>query len=66
MGWERALGFLPSGDLQRKHSRLAREGLNPIALQAHQQVQEYEAVILLQEIIKTPNAFLDHIRRWVY
>jgi len=65
MGWGRALTFLPYGDQQRKHGRLAHEGLNPIALQAHQQLQEYEAVALLQEIATTPNAFLDHLRRWV-
>ena len=66
MGWERTLSFLPYGDQQRKHTRLAHEGLvGPIALQAHQQLQEYEAVVLLQEIATTPNAFLNHIRRWV-
>ena len=66
MGWDRALPFLPYGDQQRKHTRLAHEGLNPIALRAHQQLQEYEAAVLLQEIAKSPNAFLNHIRRWVY
>ena len=63
MGWERALTFLSYGDQQRKHGRLAHEGLNPVASQAHRQLQEYEAVILLQEIATTPNAFLSHIRR---
>ena len=66
MGWERNLGFLPYGDQQRKHTRLAHEGLNPIALRAHKQLQEYEAVVLLGEIATTPKAFLNHIRRWVY
>ena len=66
MGWEPALAFLPYGDRQRKHSRLAHEGLNPIALQAHKRLQEYEAVVLLQDIATTPNAFLNHINRWVY
>ena len=42
------------------------EGLNPTALQTQRQVQEYEAVVLLREIAMTPNAFLSHIRRWVY
>jgi len=65
MGWERGLTFLPYGDQQRKHARLVHEGLNPIVLQAHRQVQEYEAVVLLQELAATPNAFLYHARRWV-
>ena len=42
------------------------EGLNPIALQTQRQLQEYEAVVLVQEIATTPNAFCSHIRRWVY
>ena len=66
MGWELALALLPYGDRQRKHSRLAHEGLNPVALQAHRQLQEYEAVVLLQELATTPNAFLSHIRRWIH
>ena len=66
MGWERALPFLPYGDQLRKHTRLVHEGLNPIALKAHQQLQEYEAVVLLQEIATTPHAFRNHLRRWVY
>jgi len=65
MGWDRSLTFLPYGDQQRKHARLVHEGLNPIALQAQRQLQEYEAVVLLQQIATTPNAFLNHIRRWV-
>jgi len=65
MGWERALTFLPYGDEQRKHTRLAHEGLSPIASQSHQQLHEYEAVVLLQEIATTPNAFLNHVRRRV-
>ena len=58
--------FLPYGDEQKKHARLMREGLNPIALQTQRQLQEYEAVVLLREIATTPNAFRSHIRRWVY
>jgi hypothetical protein len=65
MGWERGLTFLPYGFQQRKDIRLAHEGLNSIALQAQGQLQEYEAVALLQEIATTPNDFLNHIRRWV-
>jgi len=34
-------------------------------LQAQRQLQEYEAVVLLQELATTPNAFLYHTRRWV-
>ena len=63
---DRSLTFLPYGDQQRKHSRLAHEGLNPTALQAYQQLQEYEAAVLLREITKTPNTFLNHIKRCVY
>ena len=66
MGWGRALTFLPYGDQQRKHGRLAHEGLNPIALQAHQKLLEYEVVVLLQEIATTPDGFLNHLRRWVH
>jgi len=65
MGWERVLTLLPYGDQQKKHTRLAHEGLNPIALQAHRQLQEYEAVVLLQELATTPNAFLNHLKRCV-
>ena len=65
MGWEQSLTFLPYGDELRKHTRLAHEGLSPIAWQSHQQLHEYEAVALLQEIATAPNAFLNHIRRWV-
>jgi len=63
IGWDRTLALLPYGELQRKHTRLAHEGLNPIALQAHRQLQEYEAVVLLQEIATTPDAFRNHMRR---
>ena len=63
MGWDRNLTFLPYGDQQRKHTRLVREGLNPIALQDQRQLQEYEAVVLVREIATTPNAFLNRIRR---
>ena len=66
MGWDRSLTFLPYGDKQRKHTRFAHEGLNPIALQDQRQLQEYEAVVLLGELATTPKAFLNHIRRWVY
>ena len=63
MGWDRSLTFLPYGDKQRKHTRLMHEGLNPTALQTQRQFQEYEAVVLLQEITTAPNAFRSHIRR---
>jgi len=63
IGWDRALTLLPYGELQRKHTRLAHEGLNPIALQAYRQLQEYEAVVLLQEIATIPNDFRNHLRR---
>jgi len=63
MGWDRTLTFLPYGDQQRKHTRLVHEALNPIALQAQRQLQEYEAVILVREIATTPNSFVNHIRR---
>lgn len=66
MGWERSLSFLPYGDQHRKHSRLVHEVLNPIALQSQRPLQEYETAVLLREIATTPNAFLNHIRRWVY
>jgi len=64
MGWDRSLTFLPYGDKQRKHTRLMHEGLNPTALQTQRQLQEYEAVVLLQEFATTPNAFRSHFRRY--
>ena len=64
MGWDQSMTFLPYGNKQRKHARLMHEGLNPIALQAQRQLQEYEAVVLLQEIATTPNAFYPLSRCW--
>ena len=63
MGWDRILTFLPYGDQQRKHTRLLREGLNPIALQSQRELQDYEASVLVREIATTPKAFVNHIRR---
>ena len=70
MGWDRTQTFLSYGDQQRKHTRLVHEALNPIALQEQRHLhtgipKEYEAVILAREIATTPNAFVNHIRRWV-
>jgi hypothetical protein len=63
IGLERSLTFLPYGNQQRKHSRLMHEGLSPNALLSYRRSQEYEATVLLREIMETPDAFLTHVKR---
>ena len=63
IGWDRSLSMLRYGDQQRKHSRLIHEGLSPNALLSYHRSQEYEATVLLKDILVTPDAFRTHLKR---
>ena len=63
MGWDSSLPQLPYGPRFRKHRRLILDHFNR-GVNSFQPTQRDEALILLRDLLETPDAFLQHIRRW--
>ena len=63
MGWDSSLPQLPYGPRFRKHRRLILDHFNR-DVNSFQSTQRDEAYILLRDLLETPDAFLQHIRRW--
>jgi hypothetical protein len=63
MGWDSSLPQLPYGPRFRKHRRLILDHFNR-GVNSFQPTQRDEAYILLRDLLETPDAFLQHIRRW--
>ena len=63
MGWDSSLPQLPYGPRFRKHRRLILDHFNR-AVHSFRPTQRDEAYILLRGLLETPDAFLQHIRRW--
>lgn len=65
MGWDRALAFLPYGERFRKHRKMIQQHFNAQAVIRFQSLQRTEIYILLNNLLKSPEAFDNHIRRFV-
>lgn len=63
MGWDSSLPQLPYGPRFRKHRRLILDHFNR-DVNSFRPTQRDEAYILLRDLLETPDAFLQHIRRW--
>jgi hypothetical protein len=63
MGWDSSLPQLPYGPRFRKHRRLILDHFNR-GVNSFRPTQRNEAYILLHDLLETPDAFLQHIRRW--
>ena len=63
MGWDCVVTHLPYGARFRKHRRLIQDGFNQNAILAYRPTQEQESIILLDGFLKTPTAFIPHVRR---
>ena len=63
MGWDSSLPQLPYGPRFRKHRRLILDHFNK-SVNSFRSTQRDEAYILLRDLLETPDAFLQHIRRW--
>ncbi|KAI0276059.1 cytochrome P450 [Russula aff. rugulosa BPL654] len=63
MGWDSSLPQLPYGPRFRKHRRLILDHFNR-DVNSFQSTQRDEAYILLRDLLETPDAFLQHIRRF--
>ncbi|KAJ7081461.1 cytochrome P450, partial [Mycena crocata] len=57
------IAFSGYGDLWRKLRKAAHEGLNVRASEAYQPLQEIEAVVLVDNLIKEPDFWDDHLKR---
>ena len=63
MGWDSSLPQLPYGPRFLKHRRLILDHFNK-SVNSFRTTQRDEAYILLCNLLETPDAFLQHIRRW--
>ena len=63
MGWDSSLPQLPYGPRFRKHRRLILDHFSR-DVDSFQHTQRDEAYILLRDLLESPHAFLQHIRRW--
>lgn len=63
MGWDSSLPQLPYGPRFRKHRRLILDHFNR-GVNSFRPTQRDEAYILLRDLLETPDAFLQHIRRF--
>ncbi|KAJ7122958.1 cytochrome P450 [Mycena epipterygia] len=57
------IAFSGYGELWRKLRKAAHEGLNVRASEAYQPLQEKEAAVLVDNLIKDPEAWDDHLKR---
>jgi hypothetical protein len=63
MGWDASLPQLPYGPRFRKQRRLILDHFTK-DVNSFRPTQRNEAHILLRDLLETPGAFLQHIRRW--
>jgi hypothetical protein len=62
MGWDASLPQLPYGPRFRKQRRLILDHFTR-DVNSFRPTQRNEAYVLLRDILETPDAFLQHIRR---
>lgn len=65
MGWDRVLAFLPYGDRFRKHRKMIQQHFNAQAVVRFQPLQRTEIYVLLHNLLKSPEVFDNHIKRFV-
>ncbi|KAI0273310.1 cytochrome P450 [Gloeopeniophorella convolvens] len=65
IGWNRAVGLNPGGAVHRRYRKLLGKALSPIGVRAYHELQESAAKGLTQNILQSPDEFLDHIRNSV-
>ncbi|KAF4611646.1 hypothetical protein D9613_003745 [Agrocybe pediades] len=64
MGWESASTHQRYGPRFRKHRRFINQIFNQRAISAFRPLQDREVLILLENMLNAPEAFVDHLRRF--
>ncbi|KDR74052.1 hypothetical protein GALMADRAFT_269547 [Galerina marginata CBS 339.88] len=64
MGWESASTHQRYGPRFRKHRRFINQVFNHRAAAVFRPLQEKEVLVLLENMAQTPEAFVDHFRRY--
>ncbi|KAG7439314.1 cytochrome P450 [Guyanagaster necrorhizus] len=62
MGWGSMMGFMRYSNWWRMHRRMFQQYFQPRALPAYYPVQMKATLVLLQQLYKSPDAFVHHIR----
>jgi len=65
IGWGRAVALNPGGEQHRKYRRLLSKVLNSTAVRKFRPVEQRAAEAFLQDLYRTPQDFLKHIRNSV-
>ncbi|KAI0753694.1 cytochrome P450 [Fomes fomentarius] len=66
LGHDLSIAAMPYGDRFRKHRKLMHDGVgSKSALQRYRPIKVREAHILLRNLLDTPEAFLEHLYRYV-
>ncbi|TCD70009.1 hypothetical protein EIP91_005259 [Steccherinum ochraceum] len=62
IGWGRAVALHPGGEKHRKYRRLLSKVLNSTAVRKFRPLEQRAAEAFLQELYRTPDDFIKHIR----
>ncbi|KAL5529811.1 hypothetical protein ACEPAG_5798 [Sanghuangporus baumii] len=62
MGLGQSMPLLPCGEEWRSHRKLAHIALSPSSVKAYHQTQENLAIILCNDLLRTPNEFFSLVR----
>ncbi|KAJ3516368.1 hypothetical protein NLJ89_g1159 [Agrocybe chaxingu] len=65
MGWEWDFAHMPYSDFWRRHRRAFHQFFQPRNLASLYPVQMQTTLTLLEQLSKTPDQFVDHIRQYV-
>ena len=65
MGWGNVVSLLRYGDDFRRQRRMIQQHFNTKAVKRFEPIQVAELYTMLDNIIKTPEKFSEHIYRWV-
>ncbi|PBK75888.1 cytochrome P450 [Armillaria solidipes] len=63
-GWEFNLGLMRYSDRWRMHRRMFHQSFQPRAVPAYNTVQMKATSVLLQQLHKSPDAFVHHVRHY--
>jgi cytochrome P450 len=66
MGLGNSMPLLPYGAEWRAHRKLARIALNAGALTKYHHVQEELAVLLMKDLLESPDQLFSHVRLYVF
>ncbi|KAI0796042.1 cytochrome P450 [Abortiporus biennis] len=64
IGWSHFLAFLPYGDRFQRQRKLFQQPLTKKGVLVYQNMQTEATHILLNNLLQTPAAFDEHVRRW--